>query len=401
MVSSSSSLSSVDDDKSYTSTVEWDHESFETFQFRVMTLAWKTIWPEASSIDDKITVERLKGGGFNRIIGITRQSPYGEKTEYILRMPRLDATQVDHDVAALQFVRRNTKIPVPRVVMFDETEYNALGVPYGIQNRIRGVDLISTYPDLNHQDRCRFAREFGRIFRQMLNVRSNKAGRLVMPSDDKSMTAPIHVAAFRSTDPCLTTPFNSSSPSEESVYKMLENAFNAQKNDMLERRPKEKLGPRQMDEFIQMASELEASGWFANQHYYSLAHLDLAPRNILVDPTSNKAIISAILDWDSAILAPMFMSCAPPMWIWDWKDDEEEDEREANNPPTPEGQELKRIFDKAAGKRYCRLAYEPAYRVARRLVQFAIDPMRSNESMREAEVMFREWAEMMRAREAE
>ncbi|CEI60364.1 unnamed protein product [Fusarium venenatum] len=62
-----------------------------------------------------------------------------------------------------------------------------------------------------------------------------------------------------------------------------------------------------------MASELEASGWFANQHYYSLAHLDLAPRNILVDPTSNKAIISAILDWDSAILAPMFMSCAPPM----------------------------------------------------------------------------------------
>ncbi|KAG8355660.1 hypothetical protein FVEN_g12866 [Fusarium venenatum] len=72
-------------------------------------------------------------------------------------MPQFDAAQVDHDVAALQFVRRNTKIPVPRVVMFDETEYNALGVPYGIQNRIHGVDLISTYPNLYHQDRCRFA----------------------------------------------------------------------------------------------------------------------------------------------------------------------------------------------------------------------------------------------------
>lgn len=104
-----------------------------------------------------------------------------------------------------------------------------------------------------------------------------------------------------------------------------------------------------------MVQELHAGGWLADRGY-SVAHLDFAPRNILVDLTANtrRPIISAILDWDSAVLAPKFMSCSPPLWIWAWQEDEDEDERTANDdPPNPEARQLKAQFESAAGPNYC------------------------------------------------
>ncbi|KAJ4122972.1 hypothetical protein NW768_009963 [Fusarium equiseti] len=391
--STSSSSSDSNDGESDSSSVIYDHEPFETFRSRVLTFALSTIWPDA--VAQEVAVERLPGGGFNRIIALTRRPQPDQKTEYILRIPRFDAAQVENEVAALQFVHQNTKIPAPTVVALDGTEQNGLVSPYTVQNRIPGVDLYSSFPKLSHEERCRVAREFGDIFRQMLDIRSQRAGKLVMPTDDKSLTARIHVAPWRSTDPKLITPYTNSEPSEP-VHKLLIDIFNARKAEDLDRCPTDTVGPKLMDQFTEMTMELEAGGWFANQHY-SIAHLDLAPRNILVDVTADKnlPIISAVLDWDSAVLAPMFMSCTPPMWIWDWQDDEDEDERTANNDPTtPEDRELKKLFEEAAGQDYCRLAYEPAYRVARRLVQFAIDGVRSNEDFREAKTMLQEWAEM-------
>lgn len=81
------------------------------------------------------------------------------------------------------------------------------------------------------------------------------------------------------------------------------------------------------------------------------------------------------------------------MWVWAWQDDEEEDELLANDDPgTAEGRELKALFEEAAGPVYVRFAYEPAYRLARRLVRFAVEGLRFNEDFREADVMLVEWA---------
>ena len=117
---------------------------------------------------------------------------------------------------------------------------------------------------------------------------------------------------------------------------------------------------------------------------------------MLVDRTSNAPLptISAILDWDSAVIASAFLSAAPLMWLWDWKYDEDENERLANNVlPTAEGRELKALFEEAAGEDHIRLAYEPAYRLARQLVLFAINDVRSNEAYREGgKAMIQEWA---------
>jgi Ser/Thr protein kinase RdoA (MazF antagonist) len=101
-----------------------------------------------------------------------------------------------------------------------------------------------------------------------------------------------------------------------------------------------------------MSAELDTNGWLG-KHQNSLCHLDLAPRNILVDHASNAALsrISGILDWDSAVFGPSFMSCAPPLWIWAWNDDEEDE----------------------------------------RMVHYAIHDIRSNEDVVEANAMLQEW----------
>jgi len=147
-----------------------------------------------------------------------------------------------------------------------------------------------------------------------------------------------------------------------------------------------------------MAHELDADGWFC-QVWYSLAHLDLAPRNIHVDEAAFLdplcIMITGILDWDGAVLAPCFLSCYPPLWIWDWRDDEDEDERAANDDPgTAQGRQLKMQFEEAARADYVRLAYGAPYRLARRLVRFAIEGVRSNEDYKEARAMLREWAQV-------
>lgn len=80
------------------------------------------------------------------------------------------------------------------------------------------------------------------------------------------------------------------------------------------------------------------------------------------------------------------------MWLWAWNNEDEEDERLANNtPPTPGLRELKQLFEDAAGPTYRRFAYGAQYRLARRLLRFAIDGLQSNEDLTSAELLLDEW----------
>ncbi|KAH8736182.1 phosphotransferase enzyme family-domain-containing protein [Ilyonectria robusta] len=386
------------DDDSDSSSIIYKHEPFVTFRSRVLALAVTSIWP--GSVPDEITIERMRGGGYSRITGLTQHNSQTDtKTRYILRIPRFDAAHIESEIASVQFLRQYTNIPAPEVVAFDETDQNALGSPYAAQIRVDGTDLHSSFPKLNHIQRCRVARELGSVYRQMLAVRSSVAGRLAFSNKHKRLSAPLYVAHLRLMDAQPPTPYTDS-PMTESVHELLTANFQAQKAIRLKWWSTELLTPKFLDRFCDMASELEADGWFADTHY-SLAHLDLAPRNILINPTLDvqTPVISAVLDCDNAVLAPMFMSCAPPMWIWAWNDDEDEDERTANDePPTQEGVQLKLTFEEAAGPDYLRFAYKPAYRLARRLLRFAIDGMRSNEDFEEAEAMLQEWICIRQAR---
>ena len=296
-------------------------------------------------------------------------------------------------------------IPVPAVTAFDAAAENALGVPYMIQNRVIGTNLYSCFPTLPHSQQVQIARELGAIFRQMLDVRSPVGGRVVL--DGKKGATRIAPIRWRKDDGdddddnSNTASEQQQTPPQQSPYQWLSTLFAAE-------HAADPSGTL-WSEFDRMAHELDAGGWFS-QVWYSLAHLDLAPRNILINEAASlenalcarRPIITAVLDWDSAVLAPCFLSCYPPLWLWGWRDDEDEDERTANDDPgTPQGRQLKMQFEEAAGTNYVRFAYGAPYRLARRLVRFAIDGLRSNEDYKEATAMLREWAQVCSAEEGQ
>lgn len=429
----SSADSGSSDAQSESSSIVYGHESFAQFQSKVLALAKSRIWPHSDE-KDKIIVERLRGGGFNRIIGLTLISSLSEDLdsidsqstetrtskeihEYILRVPRFDASQVDADVAAILFVKglpevdhgsKIPSIPAPAVIAFDETEDNPLGMPFMVQERLRGQALIDVYPQLGHEQQRRVAKDLGLVLCRMLAVSSTQAGRLILPNDNKSLESEIHVTSW---DPCAAIFPNSqrrtrtSAPyraghASESTHELLRRIFEEQRADVRERLPKDTLRPARIDQFCKMSSEMDVAGYFRQlDGLFVLSHLDLEPRNILIDQDSppGRPIITGILDWDSAVLAPAFMSCTPPMWIWSWQEDEDEDERMANDvPTTTEQKELKSEFEAAAGPRYIQCAYNPVYRLARRLMRFAIHGIRSTQDEQEAEAMLEEWTKLQR-----
>ena len=81
----------------------------------------------------------------------------------------------------------------------------------------------------------------------------------------------------------------------------------------------------------------------------------------------------------SAIIAPAFMACRPPAWLWrpvsDWNSDPREEWKsgpQVNEADMPERKKVKEAFDEAAGDLYRKFAYEPVYRLVRRLGWLAV-----------------------------
>jgi len=374
-----------------TSTAVYDQEPFETFQARVLKLC-QTVFGSLTS--KETSVERLRGGGFNRIIGISIiAKDCATPKEYILRIPRFDAAQIEQDLAPLRLLHGRGELAVPELITFDTTSENALGSPYMIQRRLPGSDLFSIFPTMPHETRCALAQELGQVFSTLHTIRSNVAGNLrLSPSGESLMIQPFH-----STEASAASAY-SNQPSTQTTADMLCAALEYKKELSRANGSIDVLRADFFTSFITVAKEMSTLR-ILDQNDYCLCHLDLEPRNILVHNSSAKTpVISGILDWDSAIFGPLFMSCSPPMWLWAWDEEEDEDERLANDiPATFKQRQLKQLFEDAAGQVYARFAYTAQYRLGRRLARFAIDGLRSNEDFVDADLFLQEWADLRTA----
>ncbi|KAL2067208.1 hypothetical protein VTL71DRAFT_1632 [Oculimacula yallundae] len=367
------------------SSVVYDHEPFENFQSRVLELC-QTVLGFANG---GVSIERMHGGGFNRIIGVSVSSNEGATlSQYVVRVPRFEAAQLEFELAPLRLLSQRKSILTPDVVAFDTTGRNVLESPYMLQTRIPGSSLFLTYPDVSHATKCAIAKELGKVYSELLSINSVTAGRLRLSPSHESLT----IQPFHNPEITATAHYQEG-PAAQTTFDMLRASLDHQMELAAAQGPNQSFRISFFDQFIAAASEMNALG-VLDGNYYSLCHLDLEPRNILVrDPTPNQPhAISGILDWDSAVFAPPLMSCSPPMWLWAWNDEDEEDELLANDAPlTAELCQLKQLFEHAAGPIYRRYAYDAQYRLARKIIRFTIDGLRSNEDLISAETVLEEW----------
>lgn len=355
-------------------------------------------------------VERMTGGTFNRVIGITVNDPNADRPEQlILRVPRIAwMSRPDREVATLRYVRQHSSVPVANVKAFDFNYDNPLKDPYVVQSRIPGTDLRTAIENgLSHEQWCQIARQVGQIMLQF-QAMSNPVPGLI-----EEVTKGDGVQAFTVKPFDIKPPFEKdwilkrASPLfdadnsralecyEQSTLDFFLAQFGRWRAEELRINPTEILRPHFMERLATTASQMNRLGCLGDNKN-CLSHLDLAARNVMVETRPDESItVTGVLDFDSAVFAPKFVSCYPPWWLWQDETqpgDALEDESQSNEaPPDPELVEIKRIFEETVGDDFLRYAYQPQFRLARKLFKIACQGNCSNETWKRIEEFLEEW----------
>lgn len=354
-----------------------DREPFATYQNRIVALC-NTVFGASA------TVEHLKGGDYNRVMGVSL--PCADDgvsppcSNYVVRIPRPWVVPMKYLVGPIKLMERFPDVPTPTVFTWDGEKENELGDPYLILERLPGQRLDELYGNLTHKARCVIAQDLGRIFATLGSIRNGKAGRPIWQEG-------VQLETRLSKE---IVPLTLDVKPTESTAAMIESALRVRWDRRM----------RGEDWFCEILSatnkQMEQAGvWEDMACSYTLSHGDLEPCNILV----SEAGITSILDWDSAEFAPQSFSCVAPWWLWDWENyqwHEEpvqlEHQQAGATPPTLEGQELKRLFDQAAGPVYRKYAYERKYQLGRALVRWMSSSVCSVEHSECFDRFEEEWA---------
>lgn len=424
---------------SRTSTIKYSQEPFDQYRARVEALC-HSLWPAGSrvaSLERRMSsvtrpripaftkmrrflfpssgrgfiIERLAGGTYNRITGVTVKADGTNDVEnFVLRVPRPQMAEfgyIEREVAILRYVRQHTTLPVANVIASDATPTNALGSGYVLQSRIPGVPLHTIWDELTHEQRCIVAQEIGKIILALQDVKNPTPG-IVEATQADDGTQKFFVRPFDIRSPCdvdwkAKIPHYVPNDEVGSATQTPEEWFATQfgrwlANELLEN-PAQILYWDYQYQFVQVTKQMDSLGILGDGQN-SLCHFDLAARNIIVQPLPDGSLnVSGVVDWDSAAFAPTFVSCAPPSWLWtDQKHYDAEESEESGTPTTPQQQQLKEVFDDTVGFDWTWLAYEPEYRLARELFHFAQHGLPDGEAQKKAVRFLKEWAALYHAR---
>ncbi|KAL9012294.1 MAG: hypothetical protein Q9173_002934 [Seirophora scorigena] len=408
--SSCRSTHSVGSNVSLTSTETYEQVPYAEYLPAVRELCHE-LWP---SVTEDFVVERLKGGFFNRIIGITAPDPATQvSTRYILRIPRLLCSRPDLELAIHRYVQEHTPIPIPDVIFSDLTAANVLETPYVVQARLPGIKLSDAFCTLNHDQRKDVVQQWARIIFEEQAIKNQAAG-VVEATEDLDGTWIYNVRLWDphgsfisperrqeiddielASDHIVFKMFDAVDPaSDRNVLNMFLTQFKRLAiTDTKADRTGDIYGlyAEWYTRLGNVAMDMDAAGLFKDNIHH-LCHCDLESYNVLVEVhDDDSAEIVGVLDWDSAVFAPIFVSCAPPWWIWNWNKEDVDEARANDTPADPEMQELKALFEDIVGPQFIKYAYEPEYRLARKLFDLAVDGLISDEHFREMEEIFEEW----------
>ncbi|KAF2252863.1 hypothetical protein BU26DRAFT_404320, partial [Trematosphaeria pertusa] len=396
------------DTVSETSTLEYEQEAFETFKYKVMALLLE-IYPSRKAED--IVIERMKGGGFNRVIGITlyplqqKKSFFSSKRlhtflpkrfvarqtherkngeQFVLRTPRFHPIGMDYHVATLEYARRCVPYPVPSVIAYDMTEGNALGKGYMIQRRLPGQSLEDLWPSLNFLQKKSAVRELINILFSLQGVTNRAAGiasRSNLPLDLDNGIVKLDTFAIPqlgATNPKFQKP-NTAPSSQQTTKEFLVSMCNRWK-EYEHAIYKNFFQDEIWDGFIRMTEQLDELGFLPDDEPFYLSHLDFQLRNLLAEITNESHItISGILDWDSAAFVPKFVSYRAPFFLWNDEDFSEHDESAALTIPSDvEKHAFKDVFESMVGPEFLKYAYGQEYILARRMFHVLQSGVSSN-----------------------
>ncbi|KAG8792966.1 hypothetical protein FRC12_004335 [Ceratobasidium sp. 428] len=324
------------DSGSETSTLEYSHEPFETYQALVRELLCDLYGPDAGGIAE---IVRLPGGGFNRIIGVTISLNSNAK-HLILRVPRFGNSDITAQVAVLRHLR--PFVPVPEVESYNATAENPLGEPYILMHRLPGQSLDGILDELDTDERCEIAKQVAHLIAKIHGV--------VLPPGVGPVCAGtkgnLRIGRAPTSSPWSDEGDNKGASNDTEIHAPIPKTYvDFAISRLAEFRSNAAQGGSNQQFKVKLYDALlHVAHWMgpmlAGSDRVVLFHRDFTPRNLLADRVGGggRWEITAVLDWDDCEAAPYEIAAGWPSWLWQSKAEAEgnceENERDPDAPVT-------------------------------------------------------------------
>jgi hypothetical protein len=269
---------------STSSTYKYEQESFDTFKLKVIQLCHEIGYGEPSE------VERMEGGSYNRIIGLTFASR--DQQRFILRIPRkpLDESQpweISDQISVLLYLSQFDFFKVPSIVAYDLTTNNSIASQWVLQARLPGQSIQMVFYQLPLAEKLQITTLVAELVMKLENIVLEKPGRLI---GNRSLQRVSHglpisgdgvdITGFREC-PVEDFPVVEKQHLTSLLIEMLEN----RKQHALKEDPVRGWVAAEKYEKLQaITREMETSGLIRTYDIENvLWHWDFAARNILID----------------------------------------------------------------------------------------------------------------------
>ena len=131
-----------------------------------------------STLDlDSIEVEFFAQGGFNKLYSISFD---GHNTRYVFRvaLPLVPYYRIESEAAVLSYIKKNTSIPVARVIAWDSSAANNLGFEWILLEMIDGITLYDVWRKITWESKLKIVAALAPLLGQLRDHRFNRIGSL-------------------------------------------------------------------------------------------------------------------------------------------------------------------------------------------------------------------------------
>lgn len=251
-----------------------------------------------------LRIDRIRGGSSNRVVGVTvLPSEYiryvgpnivTKEQDYVVRVQRYVPShdEMEYDIAALEFATAHVDLPIPELHALELSPKNPLDRPYSIQTRLPGKNAHSLFNDLNLEQRKYFLQQVMSVHTKIRAITSNSAGNINRSTvaDTSSLTRFEIPPTCHSPSAVLRIPATSPQTTYEWIIETCSRWSTFLREDILET---ETVWIR----FQKIAVHLRGLGFLPDSDKFHLCHLDLMPRNILVQVLNEtKVEVTGVLD---------------------------------------------------------------------------------------------------------
>lgn len=210
--------------------------------------------------------------------------------------------KVESELATLEYVRKHTTIPVPRVYLVSYSDNDCVGSPYVLMEHMHGSPLDNIWEDLSFDHKLGAIKQLAGIHAQLANqkfqtIGSIKADGSVSPLlDQVGWWQPLGEQAFTNTSDYINSYLKEDNPNRRASARAIYPAIKEQLSAHLE----------------------QNAGNPTLNAPYRLIHPDLNFRNLLVTQEEGESPkICGVIDWDWSYTGLLYFLCEYPLSIQD------------------------------------------------------------------------------------